>query len=124
MVLVDQINQGTEQIYKDIYGDQWEEGLKYEHGKLLVRPSTTLYFYNVRPSPKPWSQLKKIPRFVSRQGGHCQDAPANSRLPQEAQEDCKRRRLEFEASERRRKEQDRIPLRHTGLYLDDYDPRY
>ena len=42
MVLVNQINQGTEQIYKDIYGDQWEDGLKYEQGKLLVRPLTTL----------------------------------------------------------------------------------
>ena len=41
MVLVDQINQGTEQIYKDIYGDQWEDGLKYEQGKLLVCPFTT-----------------------------------------------------------------------------------
>lgn len=41
IVLVDQINQGTEQIYKDIYGDQWEDGLKYEQEKLLVCLSTT-----------------------------------------------------------------------------------
>lgn len=77
MLLIDQMNEGTQQIYKDIYGDKWKEGMKSEQAKLLV-----------------------------------------------AQENSERRRLEFEASERKRKEQDRIPLRHTGLYLDDYDPRY
>ena len=41
-VLIDQINQGTEQIYKGIYGDQWEDGLKYEQEKLLVCLFTTL----------------------------------------------------------------------------------
>ena len=71
------MNQGTEQIYQDIYGDQWEEGVKYEREKLT-----------------------------------------------HAQENAKRRRLELELSERKREEQARIVLRGSGLYLDDYDPRY
>lgn len=76
-LLVDQINHGTENIYRDIYGDQWEEGMRYEQEKLMT-----------------------------------------------AQEEARARRVELEASERKRKEQDRISLRHTGVYLDDYDPRY
>ena len=35
-LLIDQMNQGTEQIYRDIYGLQWEEGMKYEQEKLRI----------------------------------------------------------------------------------------
>ena len=33
-LLIDQMNQGTEQIYMNIYGEQWEEGMRYEQEKL------------------------------------------------------------------------------------------
>ena len=35
-LLINQMNQGTEQIYRDIYGLQWEEGMKYEQEKLMI----------------------------------------------------------------------------------------
>ena len=76
-LLIDQMNHGTENIYRDIYGDHWEEGMRYEQEKLMT-----------------------------------------------AQEEARVRRVELEASERKRKEQDRISLGRTGVYLDDYDPRY
>lgn len=76
-LLIDQMNHGTENIYRDVYGDHWEEGMKYEQEKLML-----------------------------------------------AQEEARALRAELEASERKRKEQDRVSLRRTGVYLDDYDPRY
>lgn len=76
-LLIDQMTQGTEQIYKGTYGDQWKEGMKYEQQKLLI-----------------------------------------------AQEEARARNVELEESERRGKEEDQISLRGTGLFLDDYDPRY
>ena len=77
MLLIDQMNQGTEQIYRDIYGLQWEEGMKYEQEKLMI-----------------------------------------------VQNEAELRKVELEASERRRTEQARMSLEDKGLYLDDYDPRY
>ena len=76
-LLINQMNQGTEEIYRDIYGLQWEEGMKYEREKLMI-----------------------------------------------AQDEAGLRRVELEASERRRTEQERMSLEDRGLYLDDYDPRY
>lgn len=71
------IQQGTVALYKDIYGEMWEQGMEYEHEKL-----------------------------VAEQG------------------DRKLRNIEWEESKRRREEKEKVSLKGTGLYLDDFDPRY
>lgn len=76
-MLIDQMNQGTEAIYKDIYGDAWQEGMKDEQARLRV-----------------------------------------------AQADAARKNADLEASERKRREAEKVDMYGTGVYLDDYDPRY
>lgn len=71
------IQQSTVVLYKDIYGEMWEQGMEYEHEKL-----------------------------VAEQG------------------DRKLRNIELEESKRRREEKKKVSLNGTGLYLDDFDPRY
>lgn len=36
LMLINQMNEGTDEIYKDMYGDEWEEGKKYELEKLAA----------------------------------------------------------------------------------------
>jgi len=76
-MMIEQMNQGTEAIYKSVYGDTWEEGMEYEQGRLQV-----------------------------------------------AQAEAAKRQAELEASERKRREGEKVDMYGTGLYLDDYDPRY
>ena len=71
------IQQGTVALYKDIYGDMWEQGMEYEHEKLVAE-----------------------------------------------QQDRKLRNIEWQESKRRREEKEKVALNGTGLYLDDFDPRY
>lgn len=75
-MMIDQMNQGTEVIYKSVYGDTWAEGMEYEQGRLKV-----------------------------------------------AQAEAAQRQVELEASERKRREE-KVDMYGTGVYLDDYDPRY
>lgn len=76
-MLIEQLSQGTEAIYKSVYGDTWPEGMEYEQARLKV-----------------------------------------------AQAEAAQRQLELEASERRRGEGEKVDMYGTGVYLDDYDPRY
>ena len=76
-IMIDQMNKGTEAIYKAVYGDTWEEGMKYEQ-----------------------ERLKK------------------------AQAEAAKQKAELEASERKRRESEKVDMYGTGVYLDDYDPRY
>lgn len=69
--------QDTVALYKDIYGEMWEQGMEYEHEKLVA-----------------------------------------------LQRDRKLRSIEWEESKRRREEKEKVSLNGTGLYLDDFDPRY
>lgn len=71
------IHQGTVALYKDIYGEMWEQGMEYEHEKLVAE-----------------------------------------------QQDRKLRNIEWQESKRRREEKEKVALNGTGLYLDDFDPRY
>ena len=70
-------HQGTVAICKDIYGEMWEQGMEYEHEKLVA-----------------------------------------------VQRDNKLRTIEWEESKRRREEKEKVSLNGTGLFLDDFDPRY
>lgn len=76
-MLIEQINQGTEAIYKSVYGDTWEDGMEYEQGRLKV-----------------------------------------------AQAEAAQRQVELDANERKRREREKVDMYGTGVYLDDYDPRY
>ena len=76
-ILIDQMQQGTVAIYKDIYGDKWEEGMKYEQQKLAER-----------------------------------------------QQEHQRKQAQLEESARKRKEKEQVSLTGSGVYLDDFDPRY
>jgi len=76
-MMIEQMNQGTEAIYKSLYGDTWEEGMEYERGRLEI-----------------------------------------------AQAEAAQRMADLEASERKRREREKVDMYGTGVYLDDYDPRY
>ncbi|KAL8873801.1 MAG: hypothetical protein Q9174_000787 [Haloplaca sp. 1 TL-2023] len=76
-MLIDQMQEGTDALYKDLYGSQWQEGAAFETA-----------------------------RRVERQAEAARVAAA------------------LAESERQRKEDETVSLTGTGVYLDDYDPRY
>ena len=76
-LLIEQMNQGTEDIYKSVYGDTWKEGIRDEQERLKTR-----------------------------------------------QAEATQRRAELEVSRRKRAEREKVDMHGTGIYLDDYDPRY
>lgn len=76
-ILICQLDQGTEAIYKDLYGEHWKEGMKYEKEKLEA-----------------------------------------------AQKERRELNAEIAESARKRKENNTVSLRGTGVFLDDIDPRY
>ncbi|KAL8784441.1 MAG: hypothetical protein Q9213_003964 [Squamulea squamosa] len=76
-ILIDQMQDGTEAIYKSIYGPQWEDGARFEMAK------TAKY-----------------------------QAEARERLAAAA--DLMRKKEESQT----------VSMTGTGVYLDDYDPRY
>ena len=76
-LLINQMNQGTEDIYKSVYGDTWKEGMEYEQQQLKIKQAEAAKF-----------------------------------------------RAELEASRRKREEKDKVDMHGSGVYLDDYDPRY
>lgn len=76
-IWVKQMERSTEKIYQDIYGDQWEEGMKYEQEKLAGE-----------------------------------------------QRERRLKQAQWEESARKRKEKEKVSLTGTGVYLDDFDPRY
>lgn len=76
-MLIEQMNKGTEAIYKSVYGDAWAEGMVYEQGRLKI-----------------------------------------------VQAEAAQRQVELEASEWGRREGGKVDMYGSGVYLDDYDPRY
>lgn len=78
-IMIAQMDQGTEAIYKDLYGEHWAEGMKHEREKLAI-----------------------------------------------AQRERQQLNAEVKESAKKRKERERemVSLRGTGVYLDDFDPRY
>lgn len=76
-IWVKQMEQSTEKIYRDLYGDEWEEGMKYGQEKLA-----------------------------------------------EEQRERRLKQTQWEESARKRKEREEVSLTGTGVYLDDFDPRY
>ena len=76
-VLIDQMQEGTEAIYKDIYGAEWEEGARVEAARTARR-----------------------------------------------QAEAREKEKALAESERRRKEREIVSFTGTGVYLDDFDPRY
>ena len=76
-MLIEQMNKGTEDIYKSIYADTWQEGMKYEQERLKMA---------------------------------------------QAEERRKKELLEF--SKRVRGEKEKVDMYGSGVFLDDYDPRY
>ena len=36
LLLINQMNEGADEMYKDMYGDKWEEGKKFEQEKLAA----------------------------------------------------------------------------------------
>lgn len=76
-ILIDQMEQGTKATYQSIYGDKWEEGMKYEQEKLAERQRE--------------HQLKQA---------------------------------QLAESARKRKEKEQVSMTDSGVYLDDFDPRY
>lgn len=76
-IWIEQMEQGTVAIYKDIYGEHWQEGMRYENEKLA-----------------------------------------------QGQEEARLKKAQFEASQRKRREMEKVSLTGTGVFLDDYDPRY
>lgn len=75
--LINQMQEGTEAIYKDIYGPQWEEGAGFEAARRAER-----------------------------------------------QAEARRKKAALAESEWERRENETVPLSGTGVYLDDFDPRY
>lgn len=76
-VLIDQMQEGTEAIYKSLYGSEWEDGAKFEAAKTAKR-----------------------------------QAEAQGRMAAAAE------------LKRKREENETVSLTGTGVYLDDFDPRY
>lgn len=76
-IWIRQLEQGTVAVYKDIYGDKWEQGMKYEQEKLAAE-----------------------------------------------QRDHRLKQAQWEESKRRREEEEKVSLTGSGVYLDDFDPRY
>ncbi|KAL8739215.1 MAG: hypothetical protein Q9181_000106 [Wetmoreana brouardii] len=76
-ILIDQMQEGTEAIYKDIYGAHWEEGARFEAARRADR-----------------------------------------------QAEARRKNMALAESARKRQEEETVPLMGTGVYLDDFDPRY
>ncbi|KAL8732176.1 MAG: hypothetical protein Q9166_002923 [cf. Caloplaca sp. 2 TL-2023] len=76
-VLIDQMQAGTEAIYKSIYGPEWQEGARFE---------------------------------TARTGKN--QAEARERMAAVAE------------LKRKKEESESVPLTGTGIYLDDFDPRY
>lgn len=76
-ILIDQMQDGTDAIYKDLYGEHWKEGAQFEAARRVER-----------------------------------------------QEEARRKNAALAESARKRKENKTVPLTGTGVYLDDFDPRY
>ena len=76
-MLIDQMQEGTDALYKDLYGSQWKEGAAFEAARRAER-----------------------------------------------QAEAARVAAALAESERQRKEDETVSLTGTGVYLDDYDPRY
>lgn len=76
-MLIEQMNKGTEDIYKGIYGIEWEKGMREEQGRLRKR-----------------------------------------------QGEERARREDLERSRRERAERERVDMYGSGVFLDDWNPRY
>ena len=76
-LLIEQMNRGTEEIYKSVYGDTWKEGMEYEQQQLKIKQAEAAKF-----------------------------------------------RAELEASRRKREEKEKVDMHGSGVYLDDFAPRY
>lgn len=76
-MLIDQMQEGTEAIYKGVYGQDWEEGAKFEASRTAQRQAEA------------WKEKTALAE-----------------------------------SERKRKESETVSLTGTGIYLDDFNPRY
>ncbi|KAL9006561.1 MAG: hypothetical protein Q9188_000721 [Gyalolechia gomerana] len=76
-MLIDQMQEGTEAIYKGVYGQDWEEGAKFEASRTAQRQAEA------------WKEKTALAE-----------------------------------SERKRKESETVSLMGTGIYLDDFNPRY
>lgn len=76
-MLIDQMQEGTEAIYKSVYGPDWKEGAKLEAARAGQR-----------------------------------------------QAEARKEKAALAESERRRKESEEVCLTGTGIYLDDFNPRY
>lgn len=72
-----QMTNGADRIYQDLYGEHWEEGKKYEMEKLA-----------------------------------------------KSQQEAKARNLELQASGAKKTEQEKVSLMGSGIFKDDWDPRY
>lgn len=76
-MLIDEMQEGTDAIYKDLYGGNWKEGAEFEAARRIER-----------------------------------------------QEEARKKKAALAESARKRKENKTISLTGTGVYLDDFDPRY
>ncbi|KAL9594152.1 MAG: hypothetical protein Q9219_007189 [cf. Caloplaca sp. 3 TL-2023] len=76
-MLVEEMQEGTEAIYQDLYGEDWQAGAKYEVAKTTQR-----------------------------------------------QTEARKKKAALEESRRKRMQSETVSLTGTGVYLDDFDPRY